>query len=583
MASFYTALYETFWALIPKHSAHTVRFQYPGSGIEPCFWLEKDGRQCAVTIPRIRFKKSAVEYGRFAFPADEFGFSSVGRLALASTALVGAKAIEQVRYGPQIAGWLASKDHRVQASYAVNSVMDKLARSRIGQLLGHAFYENAVRAADMMSICALPKIPLTLESLTNRTMIVTLRGSREKLHGWPAAVTDAARAFAKEIDEIKMLESERMEFFRKGSLGSDGEPILDWAALERISERLYEILKRIPFGSGQALISHLNELSGKFSPEAVHNGKGEGARIISEEQMKLTLATLAPRIRLIDDGAVQLVDQLVKEQVKAAEIKSLVLKASAGLHFDSYEPSYRMDYRAYEETCEEVAPQIRTITERISAIKYVIDEEQFRDAGNVDLQIAIQAIAAETTRNDMFIQEEDVHRSEAWTLLLDSSKSLEGSNKTLRALAVCLAETAMHMIGPKDWAMFAFSDRISCLKYYDEPYDFVVKSKLGGLRQGGLTHSPDALRLARNIAASSSSNAKDKNYVILITDGLPAGYIDIEGEFLASVKEILSRGFKLGILRIGAGRNNRSLKTWCVEQPADIVKAFVELYQDLSA
>jgi nitric oxide reductase activation protein len=182
----------------------------------------------------------------------------------------------------------------------------------------------------------------------------------------------------------------------------------------------------------------------------------------------------------------------------------------------------------------------------------------------------------------MFARDEELLKNESWAILVDSSLSLGGLAKHLRSVALCVAETAKDIIGRNPWGMFAFSDDLLCIKDFSEPYDSLAKSRIGGLIPDGLSHIPDALRLGSNLVLE---HAKDRNYVILVSDGLPSGYSGIEREMATAVKELYSHGVTLAAIGVGgAGRIKKSVaNTKVVGEPAEMARAFSELYFALSS
>ncbi len=203
------------------------------------------------------------------------------------------------------------------------------------------------------------------------------------------------------------------------------------------------------------------------------------------------------------------------------------------------------------------------------------------ESGNIDLQVAIQAIASETARNDIFTKDENLLKKESWTILVDSSLSLNGSSKEVKAVSICLAETAREVMGQNPWGMFAFSDDLYCIKDYVEPYGSQVKARIGGMTQGGLSLIPDAIRACRKMIAEHSS---DKNFLILVSDGLPSGYPGIEDEFVSSVKELARYGIDLAAFSVaGSGIKKTIHKAKVVEQPTDMIKGFLDIYYTLSS
>ncbi|HJS83254.1 MAG TPA: hypothetical protein VJ742_10520, partial [Nitrososphaera sp.] len=131
------------------------------------------------------------------------------------------------------------------------------------------------------------------------------------------------------------------------------------------------------------------------------------------------------------------------------------------------------------------------------------------------------------------------------------------------------------------WGMFAFSDELACIKDFTERYDNLIKARIGGLKMGGLSHIPDAIRACSNLVKPYS---KDHNFMILVSDGLPSGYSGIEEEFSESVKELRRGGIDLIAMCLGSESIKKTVRNArIVEKPTDIAKEFMEVYMSLSS
>jgi hypothetical protein len=65
----------------------------------------------------------------------------------------------------------------------------------------------------------------------------------------------------------------------------------------------------------------------------------------------------------------------------------------------------------------------------------------------------------------VFVLDEYLQSSYAWSLIFDVSNSMQVKGEYGRALAITVAETARElMTDPTSWTFFAFSDRLYILK-----------------------------------------------------------------------------------------------------------------------
>jgi len=240
------------------------------------------------------------------------------------------------------------------------------------------------------------------------------------------------------------------------------------------------------------------------------------------------------------------------------------------------------DYSRYIRSYIEHAGSIRKIIEQLRILKNDLDENPNQEVGQIDMQAAIQVIASQKPSKNVFIREDFLNKNEAWVILLDVSDSLKPYSITAREMALCLAETAKELVPDKQsWGLYAFSNRFTIIKDINEEYSPNVKSRIGGLRQGGLSYIPDALQLGGHILASAG---KDHSYLFVISDGLSSGYPGIESKTEKTVKEIM-RG---GITPISVGMGSNGLQKYirgtsiAADNVYDLMRKFTKMYQSLA-
>jgi hypothetical protein len=72
--------------------------------------------------------------------------------------------------------------------------------------------------------------------------------------------------------------------------------------------------------------------------------------------------------------------------------------------------------------------------------------------------------------------------------------------------------------------------------------------------------------------------------MILVTDGLPSGYTDIDREFGISVRELRGKGINLIAIGIGSRAIKKTVKNArVINKPTDIAKQFMDVYMSQSA
>ena len=544
----YPALYEKF-ASLQADPLSGARLVYPAGA--PCMTLAAEISDCVVGIPAVRIESDRLLYGPFSLPHDDFGRYAAARLVLASTCLLGAKAAVMWWHGQAVEKWVAGKQDPVRAGYVANVIFDELARKRIQSIIGAKFYEQAVVPADMLSAALLPASSDSLPAFFQAMLVLSVLG-------------------APSVHVSSLIRSKIGDFVGRLQATKSAK---DW---EPLGDRLYGIIEKFP---GRW---HSTYLPYSSPVQAIHEHieifrSGAVDRAAFERFMRDLGHPVDLRHDALGD---EVYFEMSRERQRSEKILKRLERASKGLNIWTFGfPA--SDYAGYHRLYSEMAPQVRRMIEQARIVRNVLDESTFEESGNVDLQVAIQAIASETARTDMFARDEDLLKNESWAILVDSSLSLGGLARQLRSVALCVAETAKDIIGRNPWGMFAFSDDLLCIKDFSEPYDSLAKSRIGGLVPDGLSHIPDALRLGGNLVLE---HAKDRNYIILVSDGLPSGYSGIEREMAGAVKELYSHGVTLAAIGVGGGRIKKSVaNTKVVGESAEMARAFSELYFALSS
>ncbi|HEX6067210.1 MAG TPA: hypothetical protein VFZ05_00285, partial [Nitrososphaera sp.] len=76
----------------------------------------------------------------------------------------------------------------------------------------------------------------------------------------------------------------------------------------------------------------------------------------------------------------------------------------------------------------------------------------------------------------------------------------------------------------------------------------------------------------------------ERNYIILLSDGLPSGYPGIEKELASSIREASMSGVAVAGIGIGSNRMKKYIpNAKMVSEPGDLARAFSEIYFSLSS
>ena len=240
------------------------------------------------------------------------------------------------------------------------------------------------------------------------------------------------------------------------------------------------------------------------------------------------------------------------------------------------------DYAEFVRTRASLVGPIKLILDRLRMVRSSIDENQGQLSGFVDMPIALQVVASKSDRNDVFVREELEKKSEAWAILIDSSKSLEASHKLVKEISVCLTEVARELIpNQNSWGCYSFNENMYIIKDFSETYGNATKGRIGGLTSGLKTYLPDAMRVA---AKRLTSTNEDIKVMLVASDGFPLGYQGIDDALIETVARIKKSGIQL----IGMGVGSSSLKKYftsncAANSPFDLMKYFVRTYVELAS
>jgi len=205
------------------------------------------------------------------------------------------------------------------------------------------------------------------------------------------------------------------------------------------------------------------------------------------------------------------------------------------------------DYTEYLSTKARCKKSTNKMAERLYQAMNEYMEDIRKKHGVLNLADAIQVIASKSDRTDIFLLDEKIQRSFAWSILIDASMSMRHIRDYTRDIAVILAETASKvLLDPTSWSVFAFNDRFEIIKDFNEQYNTKVKSRLGGLEFKGLTYLPDAMEITGRVLGARREELK---VMAVISDGWPYGYPNI----FPAATEILNQLEAAGMAVIGIG------------------------------
>jgi hypothetical protein len=239
------------------------------------------------------------------------------------------------------------------------------------------------------------------------------------------------------------------------------------------------------------------------------------------------------------------------------------------------------DYTQYRRARLLLRGGSRRLLDSLRVAQDSLDEDPRKEMGQLDLTEVIQKVASQSPRTDVFMQNEYLSRSFAWSILYDVSASMKVKGELGRALAICVAEASKELLmDPGSWTFFAFSDRLYVLKDASEAYSNRVRSRIGGLKFDGLTYMPDAVRVAGETLAKRFDEQK---FLVVLSDGWLYGYQDMPIALTETVKNLKKKGVNV----IGVGLESERMKEYfriscSVYNQKDLIKKFSKIYVQAS-
>jgi hypothetical protein len=330
----------------------------------------------------------------------------------------------------------------------------------------------------------------------------------------------------------------------------------------------------------------------QLGPCSIYNETLEPAEWEIEQVFRKSLETLgsmAPSEGSIDScwkkeqevEALQAFDSEQHQKVQQEKILSRISQYASGTRFRSIGFPDE-DYTQYLRARTFLQGGSRRLLDSLRIAQDALDEDPGKEMGALDLTSVIQALASKKPATDVFLKDEYLSKSFAWSIILDVSASMAVKGEKARAFAICVAEASKELLmDPGSWTLFAFNDRFWILKDYSEAYTRRVRARVGGLKFQGLTYMPDAIQLAGQIL---TKRYDEQRCLVVISDGWPYGYSDMP----TALKESIDFMRKKDVIVIGMGIETDRMGNFfklnaSVYTQNDLIKRFAKLFVDASA
>ena len=221
--------------------------------------------------------------------------------------------------------------------------------------------------------------------------------------------------------------------------------------------------------------------------------------------------------------------------------------------FKSIEVPGPADYSEYLRARELIGGSTKRLLNNIIVATNFAFEDIRKKYGLLDLQDAIQVVASDSPRADIFQRDEIMKRSFSVVILVDVSRSMKTNPMENRARAICIAEAAKDIITDShSWAFYAFSDRLYVIKDGSEAYSHTVRARIGAVPFDGATYMPDAIMAATEFL---KNNEEEQRIIFILSDGFPFGYPEIH----EVLKEVRRKYEGMGFIIIGIGLDTKRM------------------------
>ena len=266
-----------------------------------------------------------------------------------------------------------------------------------------------------------------------------------------------------------------------------------------------------------------------------------------------------------------------EEKERIRQILHNIRKDVHGLNFDEISLPNE-DIYAYFKLKEKNKKIIKKIREQIRTVVNNQEDPRTNFYGEIDMELAIQAIASHSENYaEVFYKTEEQRIEETWAILIDNSASLRLRFEPVKDFMLCLAEASDELTGPAgSWGLYSYDQKFSILKDHKGKYNQDVRARIGGLHSGGLSFTPDAILLAGRMLAK---NPADLKHLFVFTDDFPTGLWNYDKKLYLSVKEVE----RMGIEVIGIGLSSNISKYFSDscwgDDIRDLVHKFVRIYR----
>ena len=223
---------------------------------------------------------------------------------------------------------------------------------------------------------------------------------------------------------------------------------------------------------------------------------------------------------------------------------------------------------------------LKKMSSQIKMIPNIMDEGIPEDMGLLQMQAAIQAVAAQNNNIQIFEQDDYRRIEEEWAIVLDTSSSMRLKFDEMKKFAISLGEAANEVNSKNGkWGFFTFNNNFRIVKDHHEKYDQTARSRVGGIEITGLSFIGDAVKLCTRILERENI---EKKYIFLVTDGQQVGTLGNNKDMEDAVMEARKKG--ITVIAIGFPEGNSKIFNLCMpyDNLRKTVARFIAAYTRIS-
>lgn len=203
---------------------------------------------------------------------------------------------------------------------------------------------------------------------------------------------------------------------------------------------------------------------------------------------------------------------------------------------------------------------LKKMSSQMKMTPNVMDEGMPEDMGLLQMQAAIQAVAAQNNNIQIFEQDDYRRIEEEWAIVVDTSSSMRLKFDEMKKFAICLGEAANEVNSKNGkWGFFTFNNNFTIVKDHYENYDQNSKSRIGGIEIKGLSFIADAVKLCSRILERENI---ERRYIFLITDGQALGTYQADKKMEEAIEAARKKG--ISVVAIGMPTGVTKIFSMCM-------------------